>query len=112
MLMERSCCLARLVHFPLPPRVEDARGVGSAQGARQARTSISIAETTLTFFTETVNEAQKQLTATRPPDAEVFASMNTLTTDRALRNLVGITEEHRLNERYFAENPRSPAWLF
>ena len=66
---------------------------------------ISIAKNTLTFFTETASEAQALLTMARAPTADVFASINTLTTDRAMRNLISITDERRGELRQLCDEP-------
>ena len=55
-----------------------------------------VADHTLNFLGETANTARAQLeseTAHRPGDAGVFAAMNTLTTERAARNLAGINHD-------------------
>lgn len=57
-----------------------------------------VADHTLAFFGETASMARSRLdaetgSARRPGDAGVFAAMNTLTTDRAAKNLAGINND-------------------
>ena len=63
-----------------------------------------VAEHTLSFFSETSAEALKQL-GERVPGADVFAIVNTLTDDRAIRNLGGINQARTQELRILSTEP-------
>lgn len=58
---------------------------------------VRIADDALSFFEEIASDAQAELAGVRSKTANVFTQVNTLTIDRALQNLSGITEERRRN---------------
>lgn len=85
-------------------RVEQLSGAEVAKQQGQEKL-VGIAENTLTFFTETASDARAQLTGVRAPGAEVLASVNTLTTDKATQTLLSITEERRRDLTQLCSEP-------
>ena len=100
--------------------VHDALGETLAKSSAQrrhanARSSIShqqrqetlagLAEHTLTFFTNTATFAKAQLAGLRLPSPDVFASMNTMTTEKAVQRLVGISEDQRRELATVSQEP-------
>ncbi len=81
---------------------EDESSAGRQQRQEQL---VVIAKSTIIFFTETANDAQAQLEMDQPSSANVFASMNTLTNDEAVRALLEITDERRRNLLQLCREP-------
>lgn len=67
---------------------------GTTHHSRQDQL-VEIADNTLAFFTDTATDAKAKLAGSRPPSPDVFAAMNSLTTERAMQNLAGISGEER-----------------
>lgn len=64
-----------------------------------------IAENTLTFFAEIADDAHAQLGLPRPSGVNVFASINTLTADKAVQALGAITDERRRDLQQLCREP-------
>jgi len=65
-----------------------------------------VAQKTLWFFEEMVRDAETRLAAPPPSSATVFASLNTLTGDKAVQSLSRVSEERR---RELSQLCREPA---
>jgi flagellar biosynthesis GTPase FlhF len=65
----------------------------------------AVAEHTLEFFRETAANAFQQLGEKRPQGEAVFAVVNTLTADRAMRNLEGISQARAQELRVLSTEP-------
>jgi transcriptional regulator with XRE-family HTH domain len=79
-------------------------GSNASTNAQQTHL-VDVAEHTLRFFTETAANALGELGEARPHSGDVFAAVNTLTADRAIRNLEGINRSRLQELRVLSTEP-------
>jgi hypothetical protein len=83
--------------------MKDNQGTASEEFVQERLGEVS--QSSLGFFDEVAAGARTQLEAARPPSASVFAVINTLTADRALRTLAANFEDQQRNLLHLSREP-------